>query len=71
MSSKLYTQGLRANNPAGDGAGAPGPGNSQPLEGSAYSLYKWLKDVDKTLRLTVKEDLRVENAHLKAELSRV
>ena len=38
---------------------------------STYSLYKWLKGVGKTPRLAVQEDLRAENARLKAELKRV
>jgi len=38
---------------------------------STFSLYKWLKGVSKTPRLAAKEDLRAENARLKAELKRV
>jgi transposase len=38
---------------------------------STYSLYKWLKGVNKTPRLAAKEDLRAENARMKAELRRV
>jgi transposase len=36
-----------------------------------HSLYKWLKVVSKTPRLVAQEDLRAENARLKAELKRV
>jgi transposase len=38
---------------------------------STHSMYKWLKEVGKTPRLVAKEDLRAENARLKAELKRV
>ncbi len=38
---------------------------------STYSLYKWLKGTGKTPRLVAQEDLRAENARLKAELKRV
>jgi transposase len=36
-----------------------------------HSLYKCLKGADKTPRLVAQEDLRAENARLKAELKRV
>ena len=38
---------------------------------STHSMYKWLKEAGKTPRLLAKEDLRAENARLKAELKRV
>ena len=38
---------------------------------SSNSVYKLLKGVSKTPRLVAKEDLRAENARLKAELKRV
>jgi transposase len=38
---------------------------------SKHTLYKWLKDEGKTPRLVAQEDLRAENARLKAELKRV
>jgi transposase len=38
---------------------------------SKHSMYKWLKGVSKTPRLVAQEDLRGENARLKAELRRV
>ena len=38
---------------------------------STHSMYKWLKGANKTPRLVAKEDLRAENARLKAELKRV
>jgi transposase len=38
---------------------------------STYSLYKLLKGTSKTPRLVGQEDLRAENACLKAELKRV
>ena len=38
---------------------------------STNSMYKWLKGVNKIPRLVAQEDLRAENARLKAELKRV
>lgn len=38
---------------------------------SSFPLYKWLKGVNRTPRLVAQEDLRAENARLKAELKRV
>lgn len=38
---------------------------------SRQSMYKWLREAGKTPRLVAKEDLRAENARLKAELKRV
>jgi transposase len=38
---------------------------------STNSVYKWLKRVSKTPRLVAQEDLRAENARLKAEQKRV
>jgi len=44
---------------------------AQRLGVSTNSMYKWLKGVSKTPRLVAQEDLRAENARLKAELRRV
>ena len=38
---------------------------------STNSMYKWLKGVSKTPRLVAQDDLRAENARMKAELKRV
>lgn len=72
MSSKRYTPEFRAEAirqvtergyPVREVAGRLGV--------STYSLYKWLKGVSKTPRLVGQQDLRAENARLKAELKRV
>ena len=38
---------------------------------SKHTMYQWLKKLGKTPRLVAQEDLRTENARLKAELKRV
>ena len=38
---------------------------------STNSMYKWLRGVGKIPRLVAQDDLRAENARLKAELRRV
>ena len=72
MSSKRYTPEFRAEAirqvtergyPVGEVA--------RRLGASSYSLYKWLKVVNRTPRLVAQEDLRAENARLKSELKRV
>ena len=72
MSSKRYTPEFRAEAirqvtergyPVGEVA--------RRLGASSYSLYKWLKGVNRTPRLVAQEDLRTENARLKSELKRV
>lgn len=71
MSSKRYTVEFRAEAvrqvtergyPVREVAGCLGV--------STHSMYKWLKEMGKTPRLVVQEDLRAENALLKAELKR-
>ncbi len=72
MSSKRYTAEFRAEAIRQvTERGYPVREVAKRLGVSAYSLYKWLKGVNRTPRLVAKEDLRAENARLKAELKRV
>jgi transposase len=72
MSSKRYTPEFRAEAVRQvTERGYPVSEVAKRLGVSTFSLYKWLKGVHKTPRLAAKEDLRAENARLKAELKRV
>ena len=72
MSSKRYTAEFRAEAIRQvTERGYPVREVAERLGVSPYSLYKWLKAERKTPRLVAKEDLRAENARLKAELKRV
>ncbi|MBE0605691.1 MAG: transposase [Deltaproteobacteria bacterium] len=51
--------------------GYPASEVARRLGVSSYSLYKWLKGVNRTPRLVPQEDLRAENARLKSERKRV
>ncbi len=72
MSSKRYTPEFRAEAIRQvTERGYPVSEVARRLGVSTNSMYKWLKGVSKTPRLAAKEDLRAENARLKAELKRV
>jgi transposase len=72
MSSKRYTPEFRAEAIRQvTERGYPVSEVARRLGISSYSLYKWLKEVSRTPRLVAQEDLRTENARLKAELKRV
>jgi len=72
MSSKRYTSEFRAEAIRQvTERGYPVSEVSRRLGVSSYSLYKWLKGVNRTPRLVAQEDLRAENARLKSELKRV
>ena len=60
----------RGSDPAGDGAGDPVREVAGRLGVSTYFLDKCLRGVGKTPRLVAQDDLRAENARLKAELER-
>jgi len=72
MSSKWYTREFRAEAIRQvTERGYPVSEVARRLGVSSNSVYKLLKGVSKTPRLVAKEDLRAENARLKAELKRV
>jgi len=72
MSSKRYTPEFRAEAIRQvTERGYPVSEVARRLGASSYSLYKWLKVVNRTPRLVAQEDLRAENARLKSELKRV
>lgn len=72
MASKRYTAEFRAEAIRQvTERGYPVSEVARRLGVSSFSLYKWLKGANKTPRLAAREDLRAENARLKAELKRV
>ncbi len=72
MSSKRYTAEFRSEAVRQvTERGYPVGEVARRLGVSTHSMYKWLKEVGKIPRLVAKDDLRAENARLKAELKRV
>lgn len=72
MSSKRYTAEFRAEAIRQvTERGYPVSEVAKRLGVSSFSLYKWLKGVNQTPWRVAQEDLRAENARLKAELKRV
>ncbi len=72
MSSKRYTPEFRTEAIRQvTERGYPAQEVAKRLEVSKNTMYKWLKGAGKTPRVVAQEDLRAENARLKAELKRV